>query len=79
MGVGVDDISSKLLSFRANGVTVFQGARIGVTKQLQTQYTPFMIGVLSPRIPFSSRVSSSCKRHMHFSIGAPNVYLSSRN
>jgi hypothetical protein len=61
MGVGVDDISSKLLSFRANGVTVFQGARIGVTKQLQTKYTPFMIGVHSfaHRVNLAARTLSS--------------------
>ena len=33
---------------------------------------------LSPQIPFSSRMRSLCKRFMHFSIRASNVFLSSR-
>jgi hypothetical protein len=43
--VGAGDIVSKLLSFGEDGVTVFEGAKTGVTKQLQTKHVSFMIGV----------------------------------
>jgi hypothetical protein len=40
-----DNIASKLIIFRANGVNVFQGVRIGVAIQLKNQNAPFMISV----------------------------------
>jgi hypothetical protein len=43
--VGTNDIAEKLLCFGTDGVTVFQGSKTGVTKQLQTKYMPFMTGV----------------------------------
>ncbi len=40
-----ENIASKLITFGVDGLNVFQGVRIGVTLQLKTQTTLFMIGV----------------------------------
>jgi hypothetical protein len=39
-GLGTSDIARKLLSFGADGVTVFKGAMTGVTKKLQMKHAP---------------------------------------
>jgi hypothetical protein len=44
-GVGTEEIKSKLLSFGVDGITIFQGARTSVAKQLQTKDALFMVGV----------------------------------
>jgi hypothetical protein len=44
-GIDAGDIARKLLCFGADGVTVFQGTRTGITVQLQQKVTPFSIGV----------------------------------
>jgi hypothetical protein len=38
-------ITKKLLCFGVDGVSTFQGIKIGVTKQINTNYSPFYIGV----------------------------------
>jgi hypothetical protein len=38
-------LSKTLLCFGADGVSTFQGAKIGVTQQIQSKYTPFALGV----------------------------------
>jgi hypothetical protein len=43
--VYTESMASRLLCFGTNGVTVFQGARIGISKQLRTSYASFSIGV----------------------------------
>jgi hypothetical protein len=40
-----ESIASKLITFGVDGMSVFQGVRIGVTFQLKTQIVLFMIGV----------------------------------
>jgi hypothetical protein len=44
-GIDAGDAARKLLCFGADGVTVFQGTRTGVTVQLQQKVAPFSIGV----------------------------------
>jgi hypothetical protein len=39
------EISKKLLCFGVDGVTVFQGSKIGVTKQIKGSHAPFFMGV----------------------------------
>ncbi len=39
------ELASKLISFGANGVSIFQGAKIGVTTQLKEKFSPYMLGV----------------------------------
>jgi hypothetical protein len=60
-GVGAGDLSSRLLCFGADGVTVFQGARTGVTVQLAQKYAPFSIGVhcMAHRVNLAARTLSS--------------------
>jgi hypothetical protein len=38
-------LSKTLLCFGADGVSTFQGAKTGVTQQIQSKYTPFALGV----------------------------------
>jgi hypothetical protein len=38
-------VVEKLFCFGANGVSTFQGIKNGVTKQINTNYAPFSIGV----------------------------------
>ena len=46
MGVCLHNIlKKKVISFGANGVTIIQDVRIGVTMQLKQTFTPFMISV----------------------------------
>jgi hypothetical protein len=44
-GLSYVSITHKLLCFGANGVITFQGTKIGVNKQINTNYEPFSIGV----------------------------------
>jgi hypothetical protein len=44
-GLNPTFISQKLLYFGANGVGTLQGTKIGVIKQINTNYAPFSIGV----------------------------------
>jgi hypothetical protein len=44
-GLDDDDIANQLVSFDADGVSVFQGSRRGVTTQLQNNVAPFMLGI----------------------------------
>jgi hypothetical protein len=44
-GLGHTNIAAKLVAFGSNGVNVFQGAKLGVTKQIQETCTPFNLGV----------------------------------
>jgi hypothetical protein len=44
-GVGAGDLARKLLCFGTDGAATFQGARSGVTTQIQRDYTPYSIGV----------------------------------
>jgi hypothetical protein len=38
-------VAKKLLFWGADGVSTFQGIKIGVTKQINTNYAPYSIGV----------------------------------
>jgi hypothetical protein len=60
-GVKSDDLGGELLCFAADGVTVFQGALTGVTKQLYTKHAPFSIGVhcFSHRVNLAARTLSA--------------------
>jgi hypothetical protein len=40
-----DQIAEKVISFAADGAFVFQGRTHGVTKQLQDQATPYLMGI----------------------------------
>ncbi len=44
-GLSSTIVAEKLLCFGADGVNTFQGIKIGVTKQINTNYAPFSIGV----------------------------------
>jgi hypothetical protein len=44
-GLSYAFITHKLFCFGANGVISFQGTKIGLTKQINTNYAPFSIGV----------------------------------
>lgn len=44
-GLTKENMSKKLLCFKANGVNAFQGGRIGITKQIKDVWTPFSMGV----------------------------------
>jgi hypothetical protein len=44
-GLPCPDIASKLVSFGANGVSVFQGVRTGVTVQLKEHHAPLVSGM----------------------------------
>jgi hypothetical protein len=50
-GLGTSDIARKLLSFGADGVTVFKGAMTGVTKQLQMKHAPYKDIILEFHFP----------------------------
>jgi hypothetical protein len=39
------NIAAKLVAFGSNGINVFQGVKLGVTKQTQETFTPFSLGV----------------------------------
>jgi hypothetical protein len=39
------NIAAKLVAFGSNGVNVFQGVKLSVTKQIQKTCTPFNLGV----------------------------------
>jgi hypothetical protein len=90
-GVGIDEIAKKLLCFGADGVTVFQGLKVGVTKQLQTKYAPFMTGMhcFVHRVNLAAKTllaimffqnSEKLMQRVHaFSIGVQSNCLSSKN
>jgi hypothetical protein len=40
-----EDLISKLVCFGANGVSTFQGLKLGVTIQIQWQYVSFVVDV----------------------------------
>lgn len=44
-GLDPEALASKLLSFGADGVSVLQGHRSGVTTQVKEKYAPFAVGV----------------------------------
>jgi hypothetical protein len=44
-GLTCESLSSKLICFGANGVSVFQGSRTGITWQIKLDYAPHMQGV----------------------------------
>jgi hypothetical protein len=44
-GLAKDHIANKIISFRTDGVNVFQGTKIGVIKQIHDQYASHSIGV----------------------------------
>jgi hypothetical protein len=44
-GLSLTFVSQKFLCFGANGVNAFQGTKIGVTKQINTNNAPFSIGL----------------------------------
>jgi hypothetical protein len=39
------DIVNKVDCFGTNGVTMFQGSKIGVTIQLKNKHNPFIVGI----------------------------------
>jgi len=39
------DISNKVVCFGVDGVTIFQGLKIGVTVQLVNDHCPFVVGI----------------------------------
>jgi hypothetical protein len=39
------DLASKLVCFGVDGVTTFQGSKIGVTMELKENHAPLMLGV----------------------------------
>jgi hypothetical protein len=39
------EIAGKLISFSADGVSVFQGVRTGMTVQLKDNHAPFVMGI----------------------------------
>jgi hypothetical protein len=43
--VGVGDVAKKMLCFGTDGAATLQGLRLGVTTQIQRDYTPYNIGV----------------------------------
>ncbi len=44
-GLNFLTVTEKLLFWGLMGVSTFQGIKIGVTKQINTNYSPFYIGV----------------------------------
>jgi hypothetical protein len=42
-GLAMEEISNKLISFGYDGVALFIGVHIGVTTQITTKATPFML------------------------------------
>jgi len=44
-GLDRESIATKLLSFGADGASILQGSRSGVTLQIKDKHTPFVIGV----------------------------------
>jgi hypothetical protein len=44
-GLLESDLVSKLISFGANGVSIFQGAKRSVTTQLKEKFAPYMLEV----------------------------------
>jgi hypothetical protein len=44
-GLTCESLSSKLICFGANGVSVFQGARTGVIWHIKLDYAPHMQGI----------------------------------
>ncbi len=44
-GLLESNLVSKFISFGANGVLVFQGAKNGVTTQVREKFAPYMLGV----------------------------------
>jgi hypothetical protein len=38
------DLANKVVCFGVNGITIFQGLKIGVTIQLTNKHCPFLIG-----------------------------------
>jgi hypothetical protein len=68
-GLSYASIIHKLLCFGVDGIITFQGTKIGVTKQINTNYAPFSIGVhymahrcnLAFKILYSLGIISSIK------------------
>jgi hypothetical protein len=60
-GIGVGELGGCLLCFGADGVTVFEGARTGVTVQLAQKHAPFSIGIqcMAHRVNLVARTLSS--------------------
>ncbi len=44
-GLSKFDLASKLVCFGVDGVTTFQGSKIGVTVELKKNHAPLMLGV----------------------------------
>jgi hypothetical protein len=44
-GLLESNLASKLINFGAYGVSIFQGAKSGVTAQLKEKFAPYMLGV----------------------------------
>lgn len=59
-GLSRQEVSSKLVSFGADGASVFQGVRTGVTRQLQEKHAPFVAGVhcMSHRVDLALKTLS---------------------
>ena len=89
--VGSKDLGEKLLCFGAHGITVFQGARTSVTKQLHTKYAPFSIGIhcFAHRVNLAGRTLSTntifqnseklMQKAYAFSIACSSNFLSFRS
>jgi hypothetical protein len=44
-GLNKEELSKKFLCFGANGMNVFKGGKIKVTKQIKDSWAPFFMGV----------------------------------
>jgi hypothetical protein len=86
-----DDITNQLVSFGADGVSVFQVSRRDVTTQLQNNVAPFMLGIycmahrtnlaVEPlsNLPLVSKLEALCHACMHISAIVRKGILSFRN
>jgi hypothetical protein len=43
--LSLKSVAQKLLCFGADGISTFQGTKIGVIQQINTKYAPFSIGI----------------------------------
>lgn len=44
-GLSLKSVAQKLLCFGVDGISTFQGTKIGVTQQINIKYAPFFIGI----------------------------------
>jgi len=60
-GLSREQIASRLISFGADGASVFQGVRTGVTRQLTENHAPFLTGVhcMSHRVDLALKTLSN--------------------